>query len=546
MVDEFIAKGGLGPVLWKRLKLKASETSTSWLYELWNEYAYLSVREPLVPASSYYFAFEGGSGETQARRAATIAAKALKYRRQVVDDMLKPESLKNQPLCMKQYDYLFHTCRIPSLRVDRYHKCDDPGKHEYIVVVCNDCYYLVQQLPPEHSSVDGLEEIFERIISESKDGQGLSTSIGYMTLADRDTWAKEYKKLLNNATNEKFLSYINNSAFIVCLSPSAPEDEQSLSEACFLSNGKNRFNDKSVQFIVFKNGKAGMLGEHSMMDAVPTANLCEYILTAPDSGCLTNSHGSCSPTLQPLRTELGESTLRAAEESLKKYQHVAQGKSIKVLLFNTFGKEEIKSLGISPDSFVQMSFQLAYYALHRKFGPVYESVSTRLYHYGRTEAARCLSQESKHWVLLMNDEKSSDEDRYKALLSALKYHKFYTEACRLGSGVDRFLLGLKSVVSPSEQPPPLLSHSAAKLSSHWVLSTSQVYSENFSGYGWSNVVEDGYGLPYNIKMHKICVTVVSSLPQKADPLAHQIEVSLEKMHALAKKFAKRPSPAPKL
>ena len=44
-------------------------------------------------------------------------------------------------------------------------------------------------------------------------------------------------------------------------------------------DGRNRWYDKAMQFIVFANGKAGMLGEHSMSDGMPSATVVDWMLT---------------------------------------------------------------------------------------------------------------------------------------------------------------------------------------------------------------------------------------------------------------------------
>lgn len=44
-----------------------------------------------------------------------------------------------------------------------------------------------------------------------------------------------------------------------------------------LSSGHNRWFDKSIQIIVANNGKAGLLGEHSMMDGMPMVSLANHI-----------------------------------------------------------------------------------------------------------------------------------------------------------------------------------------------------------------------------------------------------------------------------
>jgi Choline/Carnitine o-acyltransferase len=44
-----------------------------------------------------------------------------------------------------------------------------------------------------------------------------------------------------------------------------------------LTSGRNRWFDKSIQIIVTNNGKAGFLGEHSMMDGMPVVGLADQV-----------------------------------------------------------------------------------------------------------------------------------------------------------------------------------------------------------------------------------------------------------------------------
>ncbi len=44
-----------------------------------------------------------------------------------------------------------------------------------------------------------------------------------------------------------------------------------------LSSGHNRWFDKSIQIMCSRNGKAGLIGEHSMMDGMPMIDLADYV-----------------------------------------------------------------------------------------------------------------------------------------------------------------------------------------------------------------------------------------------------------------------------
>jgi carnitine O-acetyltransferase len=64
----------------------------------------------------------------------------------------------------------------------------------------------------------------------------------------------------------------------------------------------------------------------------------------------------------------------------------------KVLIFNQYGADFIKQYAkVSPDAYVQMAMQLAYYKLHGTFTATYETASTRLFKDGMLKYACCAS-----------------------------------------------------------------------------------------------------------------------------------------------------------
>lgn len=52
----------------------------------------------------------------------------------------------------------------------------------------------------------------------------------------------------------------------------------------------------------------------------------------------------------------------------------------------------------SPDAYIQLALQLAYYRLHKEITPVYETASTRIFSFGRTETGRSMSSESSQFI----------------------------------------------------------------------------------------------------------------------------------------------------
>ena len=140
------------------------------------------------------------------------------------------------------------------------------------------------------------------------------------------------------------------------------------------------------------------------------------------------------------------------------------------MIFEIFGKGFIKTCNLSPDAFIQMALQLAYFRDFGKFSLTYEASMTRLYLQGRTETVRSCTIESSAWVRAMEDEKTSTTERVRLLQEACKQHqKGYLEAMT-GKGVDRHLFCLYVVSKYLEVESPFLKE---VIGEPWRLSTSQ-------------------------------------------------------------------------
>jgi carnitine O-acetyltransferase len=70
--------------------------------------------------------------------------------------------------------------------------------------------------------------------------------------------------------------------------------------------------------------------------------------------------------------------------------------------FDDFGTERAKALRMSPDAFVQMAYQLAHRRAKGLTGATYESIATRHWRHGRTEAMRVITPEVLTFVSTMD------------------------------------------------------------------------------------------------------------------------------------------------
>ena len=76
-------------------------------------------------------------------------------------------------------------------------------------------------------------------------------------------------------------------------------------------NGKNRWYDKALQFIVAKSGEVAICNEHSFAEAVPTMNIADHVVdrlmmtqdTNSESSVLKGIDLKSLPTLVTFQTE---------------------------------------------------------------------------------------------------------------------------------------------------------------------------------------------------------------------------------------------------
>jgi carnitine O-acetyltransferase len=233
-----------------------------------------------------------------------------------------------------------------------------------------------------------------------------------------------------------------------------------------------------------------------MMDGTPTHRLNDYanMLIFTDALDFSNPDlRSNLPEPAALRWEVTPEIAADIEAAERHFERQIGSHELRVQAYQGYGKGLIKKFKCSPDAYVQMIIQLAYHKMYGKNRPTYESAATRKFQLGRTETTRSVSDESVAFCDAMADPLVTPEECAKLFRAALNAHVKYISDASDGRGVDRHLFGLKKCLRAGEPTPPLFSDPAFGYSSTWFLSTSQLSSEYFNGYGWSQVVDDGYG-----------------------------------------------------
>jgi carnitine O-palmitoyltransferase 2 len=188
--------------------------------------------------------------------------------------------------------------------------------------------------------------------------------------------------------------------------------------------------------------------------------------------------------------------------AIKAHEDVVNSIDLNFLHYTDINKVECKKYKVSPDSMMQLSFQLAYYKQNQKFVSCYESCSTSAFRHGRTETMRPLTAETKEFVLSISKKDRPSDKQMRALLEKCSTrHNQLTKEAAMGQGFDRHLFAMKTAAERVR----ILDHfdvfndpSYAKLN-HNIISTSTLSSPALLAGGFGPVVKDGYGIGYNIQ-----------------------------------------------
>ena len=487
-VREFVKPGGIGEKLQTKLVRRAQDPDyKNWLAEWWDEAAYMEYRDPVVMFVSYFYCHKDDRNrKLPAQRAAALTKAALSFKREIDEGTLEPDYMRKAPIAMSSFRYMFNTCRIPQEGKDKVTIFGAQGNQFITVVRKNRFYKVWHEVDGKELSTADLEWQFRKVIQLA--GNQTATPIGIFTGDNRDNWAVNRKAFLTTRSSHcAEMNAIEVSSFLMCLDDTTPHTLEERARSCWHGDGRNRWYDKPCQFIIFENGRSGFMGEHSMMDGTPTHRLNHYVCDILARNKL--DHGSPIPSAkltQPeeIKFHIDSNVLSAVAKSEKRFTDLIAAYDLRVMYYQGYGADTIKTFKSSPDAWAQMMIQLAYFKFYNVNRPTYESASTRKFQLGRTETCRSVSEECVAWCKAMEDSSMSNERCLELGRKALVAHVKNIMEASDGKGVDRHLFGLKKLLSPEDEVPTIYKDPAYSFSSHWYLSTSQLSSEYTNGYGW--------------------------------------------------------------
>ncbi|XP_029658757.1 carnitine O-palmitoyltransferase 1, liver isoform isoform X2 [Formica exsecta] len=552
-------QNGIGVKLQRYLVLK-SWWSTNYVSDWWEEYVYLRGRSPLMVNSNFYGidAILSHPTNLQAARAAAVIHSCLQYRRLIERQELEPILIQGLvPLCSWQYGRVFNTTRIPGIEVDKIVHYQD-AKH---IVVYHKGRYFKMLIYYRNRILQAceIELQIQQILNDNSTPSEGEEKLAALTAGERTAWARARKDFFVKGVNKASLDIIEKAAFVVALDdvpyeydPTHPDKLDHYGRILLHGKGYDRWFDKSFTLCIGTNGRIGFNAEHSWADAAIISHLWEYVIcseflhTEYKDGHTVGTPEFTPPVPIRLQWDLNAKCIEAIEQSYQVARNILNDVELRIYVHDAYGKGLMKANSISPDAYIQMALQLAYYRDAGKFSLTYEASMTRLFREGRTETVRPCTIESSKWVKAMENKATTVDEKIRLLSDAVTQHQKGYQDAMCGKGIDRHLFCLYVVSKYLEVDSPFLKE---VLSEPWRLSTSQTphgqtskldlkkYPDCISaGGGFGPVADDGYGVSYIIAGENLLFFHVSSKrsSSKTDAarFAKQIEKALDDMKNL--------------
>lgn len=561
----------------------------------------MNFENPVVLNLNPFFLLEDDptpARNNQVTRAASLVVSALSFVRAVRREELPPDTVRSQPLCMYQYSRLFGTARIPTENGCQIGQ-DPTAKH--MVVLCHGQFYWFDVLDDNSDLIMSEKDISLNLSVIVEDAAQLPIreaakgALGVLSTENRKVWSglRDVLHREEGSNNSDCLNIVDSALFILCLDYTEPQTGADLCMNMLCGSSKveqgvqvgtctNRWYDK-LQIIVCKNGRAGINFEHTGVDGhtvlrfasdVYTDTILRFARTingnapslwassSPDPAKRDpDSFGDVQTTPHKLEWDMVPELSTALRFAETRLADLIQQNEFATLEFPTYGKNFMTSMGFSPDAFVQMAFQAAYYGLYGRMECVYEPAMTKLYYHGRTEAIRSVSEESVDFVKTFWGENPAAA-KIDALRKACQKHSSTSKDCGQAQGPDRHMYALyciwqraidedgaemassdgwestrpsspeavsSTVGSPkrssilsengsiSSSPPAPVQHSLPALfaDSGWdkinntVLSTSNCGNPSLRQFGFGPTSGDGFGIGYIIKDGSISICASS-------------------------------------
>lgn len=413
---------------------------------------------------------------------------------------------KAYPLDMSQFTGLFGATRVPQRDKDLIVR---NGKSRHILVVKGGKFFTIDVID-ENGHMQSPEFIYSQLqylntLKSLDDGN----TFGSLTTQNRKIWSQARNHIVGlSSQNAQNMDLIDSALFCMCLDDTSYDANQPVPTIrnFLFDEHANRWYDKSFSVIVDKTGTVGINFEHSWGDGVAVLRYFNEIYKDTTTNPFVHPNTGKAPdvesTVKPLEFDLDDKAKQYIKDSVDHHVNKVNSIDMNFLKYEEINKGICKKFKISPDSMMQLSFQMSYYLQNKKFVGTYESCSTSAFRHGRTETMRPCTMETKSFCeKIFSSNRPSDKELRAMLEKCSQKHNQLTKDAAMGQGFDRHMFAMKTAaekIRVLDEFDVFLDPSYAKIN-HNIISTSTLTSSGLLGGGFGPVVNDGYGIGYNIQ-----------------------------------------------
>ncbi|KAF2475207.1 putative polyketide synthase [Lindgomyces ingoldianus] len=458
VINELLQPSSVGHKLQARLERLDRDAATQcWLKSIHDKTFWLERRAPLRPSMNFFSTHALTERQYgQAEKAALISLAAFEFKQKLDRGEISQDIVNEEPQCMESLDWVFNAYRRPGLGCDTTLRF--PG-NDYIVAMRNGNVYKIPLLEHEATiSHAKFTAIFQTILQDARTDTCWAS---VLTADERNQWAKVRALAIDaNPSNEEYFSVIEKALFVVCLDGGAPQTSEERVRHFLLDDNRNRWNDKTLSFIVCENGVSAFWCEHSMIDGTTLEQLAQAVnLAANDSlACPTKRDVDIMEGRDFARyTFVSNSAINAHIDSARQqYLESIKDVDFSTLQLPNFGERFLRRHKIPPKGALQCIISLAA-KRHFGYNPAsYEAVSMRSFHLGRLDIYQVHTPEMDTFVSATENPHPNPESMSalrKLLHEAAKSHAAGLAKTSRGRGWDRHISALRAVLKPGEEEP---------------------------------------------------------------------------------------------
>ena len=487
----------------------------SWLDRFWAR-RYLGRRDRIALNANFFFLFReapGDHGKGQVERAAGLIASALDYKRRLDREEIPPIMQRGQALSMEQNKFLFSETRIPgpiqdTVRVPYSDAWPGPSRARHIVVTVSGRMFRMEVLGPRRRPVHSgrtRRRVCARCSRPARSrpsrtprsgtspprpgpsGRPAGRRCATITRTTPPRWTRSRPRCSASAWTT-----------------STPADTLAACDQLLHGDSGNRWFDKSLSFIVFADGTAGINVEHCGLDGTTILGLVDTMLatSAAEQSARSGARSQGAPGFAPVVFVLDAALRVDIAAAAASFRDFADDTASTEVSFGDFGNERAKALRISPDAFAQMAFQLAHQRAKGFVGATYESIATRHWRNGRTEAMRVVTPEVLRFVAAMQDDGADAMSKRAAFRAAADKHVQRAKECQAGDAPEQHLWELLLIQNREgaelgvPEPPALYRTPGWLIMRDDYLSTSSAPSANVAVFGFGSTSSHCIGVAY--------------------------------------------------